>query len=87
MLWLGGSGGYNDCPVFASGKSRSTGALHTNFKLAAEGGYLALVMPDGGGFSLTLKDPKTTAPNRLNEAGAWRPSTSPGGSPGTGDPG
>ena len=33
--------------VFASGKNRTTGELHTNFKLAAEGGYLALVMSDG----------------------------------------
>jgi hypothetical protein len=33
--------------VFASGKDRTAGELHTNFKLAAEGGYLALVMPDG----------------------------------------
>jgi hypothetical protein len=42
---------------------------------------------DGRGFSLTVKDPKTTDPNRLNEAGAWRPSLSLGGSPGTGDSG
>ncbi len=33
--------------VFASDKDRTTGQLHTNFKLAAEGGYLALVRPDG----------------------------------------
>ncbi|HNQ90952.1 MAG TPA: CotH kinase family protein, partial [Verrucomicrobiota bacterium] len=35
--------------VFASGKDRSipTGKLHTNFKLAAEGGYVALVDPSG----------------------------------------
>jgi hypothetical protein len=33
--------------VFASDKDRTTGELHTNFKLAAEGSYLALVMPDG----------------------------------------
>ncbi len=33
--------------VFASGKNRAAGQLHTNFKLAAEGGYLALVMSDG----------------------------------------
>ena len=33
--------------VFASGKDRATGELHTSFKLAAEGGYLALVLPDG----------------------------------------
>jgi hypothetical protein len=29
--------------VFASGKDRTRGELHTNFKLAADGGYLALV--------------------------------------------
>ena len=33
--------------VFASGKDRTTGELHTSFKLQAEGGYLALVMSDG----------------------------------------
>jgi hypothetical protein len=33
--------------VFASDKDRTMGELHTNFKLAAEGGYLALVRPDG----------------------------------------
>ncbi len=33
--------------VFASDKNRTSGELHTNFKLAAAGGYLALVLPDG----------------------------------------
>jgi hypothetical protein len=33
--------------VFASGKNRTTGPLHTSFKLTAEGGYLALVLSDG----------------------------------------
>jgi hypothetical protein len=33
--------------VFASGKNRTTGELHTSFKLSAEGGYLALVLSDG----------------------------------------
>jgi len=33
--------------VFASGKNRTSGQLHTNFQLAAEGGYLALVRSDG----------------------------------------
>ncbi len=33
--------------VFASGKNRLSGELHTNFRLGAEGGYLALVMDDG----------------------------------------
>ncbi|MEN6429100.1 MAG: chitobiase/beta-hexosaminidase C-terminal domain-containing protein, partial [Phycisphaerales bacterium] len=33
--------------VFASGKDRTAGQLHTNFRLGAEGGYLALVMSDG----------------------------------------
>ena len=33
--------------VFASDKDRTSGQLHTNFKLDAEGGYLALVLPDG----------------------------------------
>jgi hypothetical protein len=34
--------------IFASGKNRDTGAeLHANFSLAADGEYLALVLPDG----------------------------------------
>jgi hypothetical protein len=35
--------------VFASGKNRAVagGELHTNFQLARDGGYLALVQPDG----------------------------------------
>ncbi len=33
--------------VFASGKDRTQGQLHTNFKLDGEGGYLALVLSDG----------------------------------------
>lgn len=33
--------------VFASGKDRTSGQLHTNFKLGAEGGYVALVESDG----------------------------------------
>jgi hypothetical protein len=35
--------------VFASGKNRidPAGRLHTNFRLSAKGGYLALVTPDG----------------------------------------
>lgn len=33
--------------VFASGKNRTSGQLHTNFRLSADGGYLALVMSDG----------------------------------------
>lgn len=33
--------------VFASGTSRGLPELHTNFKISASGGYLALVAPDG----------------------------------------
>ena len=33
--------------MFASGKNRTAGELHTNFQLAAAGGYLALVKSDG----------------------------------------
>lgn len=33
--------------VFASNKNRDVGELHTNFRLAAGGEYLALVSPDG----------------------------------------
>lgn len=39
------AGGY--LVVFASGKDRVDGELHTNFKLSKQGEYLALVMPDG----------------------------------------
>ena len=33
--------------VFASGKDRDVGELHTDFKLSAAGEYLALIAPDG----------------------------------------
>lgn len=35
--------------MFASGKNRSSasGPLHTDFKLSADDGYLALLAPDG----------------------------------------
>jgi hypothetical protein len=37
---------------------------------------------DGGGFSLTLRNPAATDPNALGQRNVWRPSTNPGGSPG-----
>lgn len=40
---------------------------------------------DGDGFSLTVKDPAATDPNTLNEKTSWRPSPTPGGSPGSAD--
>ena len=40
---------------------------------------------DGAGFSLTVKDPAVTDPNRLDDKSVWRPSTQTGGSPGSGD--
>lgn len=40
---------------------------------------------DGGGFSLTAKDPRTTDPNDLADKSVWRPSTRKGGSPGASD--
>ena len=40
---------------------------------------------DGRGFSLTLKDPRTTDPNSLANKSAWRPSARTGGSPGSND--
>jgi hypothetical protein len=40
---------------------------------------------DGRGFSLTVKDPQGTDPNDYSNPAAWRPSTSPGGSPGRAD--
>ena len=42
---------------------------------------------DGQGFSLTVKDPKTSDASSLNDKNAWRPSTAIGGSPGVSDPG
>lgn len=33
--------------IFASGKDRTTGELHTNFSIRKSSGYLALVKPDG----------------------------------------
>jgi len=41
---------------------------------------------DGQGFSLTVKDPKTTDANSLNDAKAWQPSAQKGGSPGRAGP-
>ena len=41
---------------------------------------------DGRGFSLTVTDPSTVAPNALGDPAAWRPSANPGGSPGSADP-
>jgi hypothetical protein len=40
---------------------------------------------DGGGFSLTVKDPRTADPNALGDKAAWRPSGQEGGSPGASD--
>jgi hypothetical protein len=40
---------------------------------------------DGGGFSLTVKDPRKVDPNALGDEVAWRPSTRKGGSPGASD--
>jgi hypothetical protein len=40
---------------------------------------------DGGGYSLTVKDPAAADPNALAHVTAWRPSAQAGGSPGTDD--
>ena len=52
--------------VFASGKNRSVAGqdLHTNFKLSAEGGYVALVQPDSVTFSSQYNYP----PQRVDVA-------------------
>jgi len=42
---------------------------------------------DGRGFSLTVRDPATSAPDSLGQEGAWRPSADTGGSPGFDDTG
>ena len=42
---------------------------------------------DGRGFSLTVRDPKTTGRDSLSDKNAWRPSTAIDGSPGVSDPG
>lgn len=44
-------------------------------------------LADGLGFSLTVKDPKTSDANSLNDKSAWCPSTASGGFPGRSDPG
>jgi hypothetical protein len=40
---------------------------------------------DGGGLSLTVRDPKTADPNALGDGSLWRPSVKLGGSPGVAD--
>jgi hypothetical protein len=40
---------------------------------------------DGGGYSLTVRDPGAADPNAWADPGAWRPSAWAGGSPGTDD--
>jgi len=40
---------------------------------------------DGEGFSLTIKDPAAADPNALGQKSSWRPSATPGGSPGFDD--
>ncbi|MCL5282371.1 MAG: hypothetical protein M1376_20990, partial [Planctomycetes bacterium] len=40
---------------------------------------------DGQGYSLTVKNPKATDVNSLNDSSAWQPSAQKGGSPGRGD--
>jgi hypothetical protein len=42
-------------------------------------------MTDGGGYSLTVRNPAAADPNALSDADAWRPSARKGGSPGTDD--
>ena len=41
---------------------------------------------DGQGYSLTVKDPKATDANSLNDKAAWQPSAQKGGSPGRAGP-
>ena len=41
---------------------------------------------DGLGFSLVVKDPKTSDTSSLNEKAAWQPSAQKGGSPGRAGP-
>ena len=50
--------------VFASGKDRTSGQLHTNFQLAAAGGYLALVKSDG---STVADEYSPTYPEQLTD--------------------
>jgi len=40
---------------------------------------------DGGAYSLTVKDPRGADPNDWSDRDAWRPGSSPGGSPGSDD--
>jgi hypothetical protein len=53
-------------PVFASGKDRTNGTLHTNFQLDNAGEYLALVQPDG--VTVAHEFAPTYPPQRANRS-------------------
>ncbi len=63
--------------VFASGKNRARAGeeLHTNFKLAAQGEYLALVQPDG--FSIANEFAPAFPPLRTNTSYGSAPAANP----------
>ena len=58
--------------VFASGKDRRAGTLHTNFTLDELGGFLALVRPDGSTIASRLAD--YPALGKDQAYGSFRPS-------------
>ena len=59
----------------------AAGAAVCNFRFADDW----FTTTDGGGYSLVVKDPRTTDPNALEDKNVWRPSKKKGGSPGTSD--
>lgn len=83
--------------VFASGKDRSGPELHTDFKLKAEGEYLALVAPDG---STVVHEYAPEYPTQLDDVSyglafdaggvsdteTWFPEPTPGAANGAGGP-
>ena len=57
----------------------AAGSTIHNFKYS--NGWFTIT--DGMGFSLVVTDPLNTEPSRWSDKSTWRPSTAPGGSPGT----
>ena len=61
--------------VFATGTSRGLPELHTNFKISADGGYLALVDPDGSTVINEFNYPSQRTDISYGPAGYFSPAT------------
>lgn len=61
--------------VFASGRSRGLPELHTNFKISASGGYLALIDPDGSTVINEFNHPSQRTDISYGPAGYFSPPT------------